>query len=80
MTTGFQRIAIAVSDMDKAYQRLPSTKSTAHLLPQRLPDWNKAAAVALSTSGQTVITWKLLTFREKAIQSGSALLINLFLS
>lgn len=41
----FQHIAITVSDMDKAYQRLRQYKvqhtSTA---PQRLPDWNKAAA------------------------------------
>jgi len=41
----FQHIAIVVSDMDKAYQRLRDYKvhhtSTG---PQRLPDWNKAAA------------------------------------
>lgn len=41
----FQHIAIVVSDMDKAYQHLRSFKvqhtSTA---PQRLPDWNRAAA------------------------------------
>ncbi|BAC89102.1 VOC family protein [Gloeobacter violaceus] len=41
----FQHIAIAVADMDAAYARLRERKvrpvSTA---PQRLPDWNKAAA------------------------------------
>ncbi|MFB2895642.1 VOC family protein [Aerosakkonemataceae cyanobacterium BLCC-F50] len=41
----FQHIAIVVSDMDKAYQHLRKYKvqhtSTA---PQRLPDWNLAAA------------------------------------
>ncbi len=41
----FQHIAIVVSDMDKAYQRLREFKvqhvSTA---PQRIPDWNKGAA------------------------------------
>ena len=41
----FQHIAIVVSDMDKAYQELRAHKvhhtSTS---PQRLPDWNKAAA------------------------------------
>ena len=41
----FQHIAIVVSDMDKAYQQLRAHKvlhtSTA---PQRIPDWNKAAA------------------------------------
>jgi len=41
----FQHIAIVVSDMDKAYQQLRANKvqhtSTG---PQRIPDWNKAAA------------------------------------
>jgi catechol 2,3-dioxygenase-like lactoylglutathione lyase family enzyme len=41
----FQHIAIVVSDMDKAYQQLRAQKvqhtSTG---PQRIPDWNKAAA------------------------------------
>ncbi len=41
----FQHIAIVVSDMDQAYQQLRRFKvqhsSTA---PQRIPDWNKAAA------------------------------------
>lgn len=41
----FQHIAIVVSDMDKAYQQLRAHKvphtSTG---PQRIPDWNKAAA------------------------------------
>src|SRR5215467_6801931 len=41
----FQHIAIVVSDMDKAYQQLRAYKvqhtSTG---PQRIPDWNKAAA------------------------------------
>jgi catechol 2,3-dioxygenase-like lactoylglutathione lyase family enzyme len=41
----FQHIAIVVSDMDKAYQQLRTHKvqhtSTG---PQRIPDWNKAAA------------------------------------
>ncbi|WP_421658406.1 VOC family protein [Leptothermofonsia sp. ETS-13] len=41
----FQHIAIVVKDMDRAYQHLRKFKvqhtSTA---PQRLPDWNKAAA------------------------------------
>lgn len=41
----FQHIAIVVSDMDKAYRHLRDHKvqhvSTA---PQRIPDWNKAAA------------------------------------
>lgn len=41
----FQHIAIVVSDMDKAYEQLRKYKvqhvSTA---PQRIPDWNKAAA------------------------------------
>lgn len=41
----FQHIAIVVSDMDRAYQQLRANKvqhtSTG---PQRIPDWNKAAA------------------------------------
>lgn len=41
----FQHIAIVVSDMDRAYQQLRAHKvqhtSTG---PQRIPDWNKAAA------------------------------------
>ena len=41
----FQHIAIVVSDMDKAYQQLRAHRvqhtSTG---PQRIPDWNKAAA------------------------------------
>jgi catechol 2,3-dioxygenase-like lactoylglutathione lyase family enzyme len=41
----FQHIAIVVSDMDKAYQQLRANKvqhtSTG---PQRIPDWNEAAA------------------------------------
>jgi catechol 2,3-dioxygenase-like lactoylglutathione lyase family enzyme len=41
----FQHIAIVVSDMDKAYQQVRAHKvqhtSTG---PQRIPDWNKAAA------------------------------------
>src|SRR5919109_1350157 len=41
----FQHVAIVVSDMDKAYQQLRAHKvqhtSTG---PQRIPDWNKAAA------------------------------------
>jgi catechol 2,3-dioxygenase-like lactoylglutathione lyase family enzyme len=41
----FQHIAIVVSDMDKAYQQLRANRvqhtSTG---PQRIPDWNKAAA------------------------------------
>jgi len=41
----FQHIAIVVSDMDKAYQHLRSHKVRhASTGPQRLPDWNKAAA------------------------------------
>ncbi|MBW4632624.1 MAG: VOC family protein [Iphinoe sp. HA4291-MV1] len=41
----FQHIAIVVSDMDKAYQHLRSFKvQHASTAPQRLPDWNKAAA------------------------------------
>src|SRR5438093_79433 len=41
----FQHIAIVVSDMDKAYQHLRSYKvQHASTAPQRLPDWNKAAA------------------------------------
>ncbi|MFQ4141154.1 VOC family protein [Chlorogloeopsis sp. ULAP02] len=41
----FQHIAIVVSDMDKAYQRLRSLKvQHASTAPQRLPDSNKAAA------------------------------------
>lgn len=40
----FQHIAIIVSDMDKAYQRLRQHKVThASPAPQRLPDWNKNA-------------------------------------
>ncbi len=41
----FQHIAIIVSDMDRAYQRLRQHK-VRHLStgPQRLPDWNKNAA------------------------------------
>ena len=41
----FQHIAIVVSDMDRAYQRLRRHK-VRHLStePQRLPDWNKNAA------------------------------------
>jgi catechol 2,3-dioxygenase-like lactoylglutathione lyase family enzyme len=41
----FQHIAVVVSDMDKAYQHLRSYKvQHASTGPQRLPDWNKAAA------------------------------------
>jgi catechol 2,3-dioxygenase-like lactoylglutathione lyase family enzyme len=41
----FQHIAIIVSDMDRAYQRLRAHKVThASTGPQRLPDWNKNAA------------------------------------
>lgn len=41
----FQHIAIVVSDMQKAYQHL-RTHEVQHVstAPQRLPDWNKAAA------------------------------------
>ena len=41
----FQHIAIVVSDMDRAYQRLRQ-HNVRHLStePQRLPDWNKNAA------------------------------------
>lgn len=41
----FQHMAIVVSDMDKAYQHLRQFKiQHASTAPQRLPDWNKAAA------------------------------------
>jgi catechol 2,3-dioxygenase-like lactoylglutathione lyase family enzyme len=41
----FQHIAIVVNDMDKAYQRLREFKvQHASTGPQRIPDWNKAAA------------------------------------
>ena len=41
----FQHIAIVVSDMDQAYQRLRKhTVQHASTGPQRIPDWNKAAA------------------------------------
>ena len=41
----FQHIAIIVSDMDRAYQRLRANKVThASTGPQRLPEWNKNAA------------------------------------
>ena len=41
----FQHIAIVVSDMDKAYQRLREHKVRhTSTRPQRIPDWNKAAA------------------------------------
>jgi catechol 2,3-dioxygenase-like lactoylglutathione lyase family enzyme len=41
----FQHIAIVVSDMDNAYQQLRAHKvQHASTGPQRLPDWNKAAA------------------------------------
>jgi catechol 2,3-dioxygenase-like lactoylglutathione lyase family enzyme len=41
----FQHIAIVVSDMDQAYQRLREFKvQHASTGPQRIPDWNKAAA------------------------------------
>jgi catechol 2,3-dioxygenase-like lactoylglutathione lyase family enzyme len=41
----FQHIAIAVSDMDKAYQQLRKYKvQHASTAPQRIPDTNKAAA------------------------------------
>jgi len=41
----FQHIAIVVSDMDKAYQRLREFKvQHASTGPQRIPDWNKGAA------------------------------------
>ncbi|NEQ18614.1 MAG: VOC family protein [Microcoleus sp. SIO2G3] len=41
----FQHIAIAVSDMDKAYQHLRSFKvQHASTAPQRIPDWNRDAA------------------------------------
>jgi len=41
----FQHIAIVVSDMDKAYQQLRFHKvQHASTGPQRIPDWNQAAA------------------------------------
>lgn len=41
----FQHIAIVVSDMDKAYERLREFKvKHASSGPQRIPDWNKGAA------------------------------------
>lgn len=41
----FQHVAIVVSDMDAAYQRLRDHKvQFASSSPQRLPDWNKNAA------------------------------------
>jgi catechol 2,3-dioxygenase-like lactoylglutathione lyase family enzyme len=41
----FQHIAIVVSDMDKAYQHLRKNKvQHASTSPQRIPDWNTAAA------------------------------------
>jgi len=41
----FQHIAIIVSDMDRAYQKLREAKvAFASSGPQRLPDWNKNAA------------------------------------
>ena len=41
----FQHIAIVVSDMDRAYQHLRKYKvQHASTAPQRIPDWNKAAA------------------------------------
>ena len=41
----FQHIAIVVSDMDKAYERLREFKvKHASTGPQRIPDWNKGAA------------------------------------
>jgi catechol 2,3-dioxygenase-like lactoylglutathione lyase family enzyme len=41
----FQHIAIVVSDMDKAYQHLRAHRvQHASTGPQRIPDWNKAAA------------------------------------
>ncbi|MGH7845833.1 MAG: VOC family protein [Candidatus Binatia bacterium] len=41
----FQHIAIVVSDMDRAYQHLRAHKAQhASTGPQRIPDWNKAAA------------------------------------
>jgi catechol 2,3-dioxygenase-like lactoylglutathione lyase family enzyme len=41
----FQHIAIVVSDMDKAYQQLRLHKvQHASAGPQRIPDWNQAAA------------------------------------
>jgi catechol 2,3-dioxygenase-like lactoylglutathione lyase family enzyme len=41
----FQHIAIVVSDMDKAYERLRQFKvKHASSGPQRIPDWNKGAA------------------------------------
>jgi catechol 2,3-dioxygenase-like lactoylglutathione lyase family enzyme len=41
----FQHIAIVVSDMEKAYQRLRQFKvKHASSSPQRIPDWNKGAA------------------------------------
>lgn len=41
----FQHIAIAVSDMDKAYQHLQQNMTQNRSTePQKLPDWNKAAA------------------------------------
>jgi catechol 2,3-dioxygenase-like lactoylglutathione lyase family enzyme len=41
----FQHIAIVVSDMDKAYQHLRGHKVRhASTAPQKIPEWNKAAA------------------------------------
>jgi len=66
--------------MDKAYQRLRQYKvqhtSTA---PQRLPDWNKAAAGIRAFYFKDPDGHNLkLTFHRKTIQNGSALLINYF--
>ncbi len=41
----FQHIAIVVSDMDRAYERLRAHRvQHASTAPQRIPDWNEAAA------------------------------------
>jgi len=81
MTTGFSTLRSLSVTWTKPTNACASTKSNIHLhLSAFLTGTKQQLEFALSTSRtQTVITWKLLTFhREKAIQNGSALLINYF--
>ena len=71
----FQHIAIVVSDMDKAYQQLRAHKvqhtSTG---PQRIPEWNKAAAgiKAFYFKAPDGHNLELIIFHPaRAIQNGS---------
>ena len=75
----FQHVAIIVSDMSKAYARLREHNvEHASPEPQRLPDWNPAAASRPSTSRTRTVTHsKSSSSRtERATRSGTRRMAN----